>query len=153
MTRKGPYGLKASSKPPETLGGRIAAVRKAWGWTQGDLAARLRLKTAAVSAWERGKAAPTGTSLLSLAIQLNTTPDALLGASAFTIPEQPQGAAEPDWATYRLPPPGEEDQVLVVNAGAPSGSVGPKDLRKLAQEALNTGTPVWLVIGFPGAPK
>lgn len=152
MTRKGPYGLKTSPKPPETLGGRIAAIRKAWGWTQGDLAARLRLKAAAVSAWERGKAVPAGTSLLTLAALLNTTPDALLGTAAFTIPDQSQRAAEPDWATYRLPPPGEEDQVLVVNAGIPSGSVGPKDLRKLAQEALRAGAPVWLVIGFPGAP-
>jgi transcriptional regulator with XRE-family HTH domain len=133
MTRKGPYGLKTSSKPPETLGGRIAAIRKAWGWTQGDLAVRLRLKTAAVSAGERGKAVPAGTSLLSLASLLNTTPDVLLGVSAFTIPDQPQGAAEPDWATYRLPPPGEEGRVLVVDAGTLTGSAGIKDLLKLVQ--------------------
>jgi transcriptional regulator with XRE-family HTH domain len=149
MTRKGPYGLKTSSKPPESIGGRIAAIRKAWGWTQGDLAARLRLKTAAVSAWERGKAAPTGTSLLSLAALLNTTPEALLEGSTFTIPDLPLGVAEPDWAIYRLPPVGKKDAVLVVEAGVTAHAVGPKDLRRVAQEALQAGAPVWLVIGPP----
>jgi transcriptional regulator with XRE-family HTH domain len=153
MTRKGPYGLKTSSKPPESIGGRIAAIRKAWGWTQGDLAARLRLKTAAISAWERGKATPTGTSLISLAALLNTTPEALLEGSAFTIPDLPLGAAEPDWATYRLPRIAKKDSVIVVEAGVPAGSVGPKDLRKVAQEALRAGAPVWLVIGSPEGTK
>jgi DNA-binding transcriptional regulator YiaG len=149
MTRKGPYGLKAPSKTPETLGGRVAAIRKSWGWTQGDIATRLRIKTASVSAWERGKAVPTGSSLISLAVLLNTTPEALSGESAFTIPDQTLGAAEPDWKTYRLPPPTEKGRVLFVNAGAVAGPVEPKDLRKLALEALQLGAPVWLVIGRP----
>lgn len=149
MTRKGPYGLKIASKSPVTLGGRVAAIRKAWGWTQGDLAIRLRIKTASVSAWERGKAIPTGTSLISLAALLRTTPEALVGESVFTIPDQPLGVAEPGWSTYQLPTPGEGDRILLVKAGSLVGSLEPKDLRKVALEALQVGSPIWLVIGDP----
>lgn len=38
----------------ETLGGRIAAFRKAKGWTQEQLADRVGVSAPAVSKWETG---------------------------------------------------------------------------------------------------
>lgn len=79
MIRKGPYRVDEGAKKPRSLGERIAAIRKAWGWTQADLAERLRVRTASVSAWERETAIPNGISLIALSSVLNTTPEALLG--------------------------------------------------------------------------
>ena len=91
MTRKGPYRVEGTSKRATTLGQRIALVRKAWGWTQSDLAERLRVRKATVSAWEREVAQPNGISLIALAAVLNTTPEALLGKGPFTLPPMLEG--------------------------------------------------------------
>ena len=130
-----------------TLGQRIALIRKAWGWTQADLAERLRVRTASVSAWERETARPNRISLIALASVLNTSPEALLGEVRFTLPPMLEGVAEGAWRSYQLPEPADPKQVLVLEAGSALGLVKPSQLRNRAAEALAEGRPVWLVIG------
>lgn len=147
MTRKGPYRVDERAQRPRSLGERIATIRKAWGWTQADLADRLRVRTASVSAWERESAVPNGISLIALASQLNTTPEVLLGEDRFSIPPKIEGVAEPSWRSYQLPEPADPLRVLVVDGGSVVEAVKPSQLRNLASKALEEHRPVWVVIG------
>ena len=61
----------------ETLG--IRKKREAAGLKQYELAARMGLKQASVSAWENGQAYPTAENLLKLAVILDCSVDELLG--------------------------------------------------------------------------
>ncbi len=147
MTRKGPYRVDGGFTRPGSLGQRIAAIRKAWGWTQSDLADRLRVRKATVSAWERETAAPNGISLIALAAVLNTSPDALLGEARFTIPPGLEGVAEGSWRSVQLPEPADPETVLLVDAGSATEALRPSQLKTKATEALGARRPVWLVVG------
>lgn len=48
------------------LGAELRQRRLARRWTQAALAARLGVRQSCLSAWERGRAAPRGTTLLRL---------------------------------------------------------------------------------------
>ena len=152
MKRKGPYGVSASTAQADSIGKRVAKIRKAWGLTQAELAARLRVKTASVSAWEREKATPNGISLIALASVLNTTPEALLGTVDFETPAIPDGVTEPSWKTIHLPLPSDPAQALLIKEGSVLRAVPAKELKALAAEAIQDGRPVWLVIGQVKAP-
>ena len=60
------------------LGGRIAALRKARGMTQKELAESLHISDKSVSRWERGETAPDLSLLPALAEQLDVSLDELL---------------------------------------------------------------------------
>lgn len=60
------------------LGDRIAALRKARGMTQKELAESLHISDKSVSRWERGETAPDLSLLPALAEHLNVTLDELL---------------------------------------------------------------------------
>lgn len=146
MTKKGPYRNKPEQGAPRTLGERVAMIRKAWGWTQEELASRLRVRSATVSAWERCIATPNGISLIALASVLNTTPEALLGDEAFSVPPMLEEIAKPEWQNFHLPKPAEKDRVLLVTDGTASRSLSSTQLKKAAEDALNNGKDVWLVV-------
>lgn len=57
----------------------IKKIRKSRGMRQYELANRMGVKQASVSAWESGKAMPSAENLLKLADILECTVDALLG--------------------------------------------------------------------------
>lgn len=61
-----------------TLGGNIAALRKARGMTQEQLAARVGVSAPAVSKWETGSSCPDIALLCPLARALDTNVDTLL---------------------------------------------------------------------------
>jgi transcriptional regulator with XRE-family HTH domain len=147
MTRKGPYRLEDTPRQAANLGQRVAVIRKAWGWTQSDLADRLRVKKATVSAWERELATPNGISLIALAAVLNISPEALLGEVDFTIPPLLSGLAEGAWRSYQLPDPIDPSHVMLIEQGSAVGPVALNKLRSHASEALAQQRPVWLVIG------
>jgi len=65
----------------QTMGARIAALRKEKGMTQLELAQQLHVTDKAVSKWERDLAAPDIHSLPALAELLGTSVDALLTAA------------------------------------------------------------------------
>ena len=147
VTRKGPYRVEESPQRASSLGQRIAAIRKAWGWTQSDLAERLRVRKATVSAWERETASPNGISLIALAAVLNTTPESLLEGARFTIPPVLEGVAEAAWRQVQLPKPSDASLVLLVEGGSATEALRPGQLKAKAAEALKDHRPVWLVVG------
>lgn len=57
----------------------IKKIRESRGMLQYELANRMGVKQASVSAWESGKAMPSAENLLKLADILECTVDALLG--------------------------------------------------------------------------
>lgn len=59
----------------------IKKIREAAGMRQYELADRMGVKQASVSAWESGTAMPSAANLLKLADILDCTVDALLGRS------------------------------------------------------------------------
>jgi len=70
------------------LGARIAALRRAAGWNQAELAQRLRISPSAVGMYEQGRREPSGEMLVRLARVLGVSVDYLLtGQSA---PEEAQ---------------------------------------------------------------
>jgi transcriptional regulator with XRE-family HTH domain len=85
--------VKATSKVPRassTLGGRIRLVRKAWGWTQEDLAQALGNDRQIVSYWELDKAKPTRSAMHLLAQVLNLSVETLANGDGFSIPDLPK---------------------------------------------------------------
>lgn len=87
MTRK---GISSSSRMEfATLGTRIRSVRRAWGWTQRDLASALGTDQQVVSYWERDKSHPSR-GFLKLLADLFRIPEAVLvHGRNFTVPEEP----------------------------------------------------------------
>ena len=57
----------------------IKKIRESRGMLQYELANRMGVKQASVSAWESGKAMPSAENLLKLADLLECTVDAILG--------------------------------------------------------------------------
>lgn len=57
----------------------IKKIRESRGMLQYELANRMGVKQASVSAWESGKAMPSAANLLKLADILECTVDAILG--------------------------------------------------------------------------
>jgi transcriptional regulator with XRE-family HTH domain len=85
--------VKATSKvsrASSTLGGRIRIVRKAWGWTQEQLAQALGNDRQIVSYWELDKAKPTRSAMQLLAQVLNLPVDVLVSGDGFSIPDMPE---------------------------------------------------------------
>lgn len=57
----------------------IRKMREAAGLKQYELAVRMGVKSASVSAWENGQAYPTAENLLKLSVILDCSVDELLG--------------------------------------------------------------------------
>ena len=58
----------------------VAALRKGLGFSQEDLAQKLKVARTTISNWEKGVAYPSFADLLQLALTLDTTMDELVGA-------------------------------------------------------------------------
>ncbi|MER3384915.1 helix-turn-helix domain-containing protein [Pectobacterium aroidearum] len=77
----------------EEVGARIFERRKMLGITQGDVAEKLQVSSAAISLWEKGKAIPTSEKLYNLADILQCEIDWLLmgkGAKPNTYGSSPE---------------------------------------------------------------
>jgi transcriptional regulator with XRE-family HTH domain len=59
----------------------VAALRKALGFSQEDLAAKLKVARTTISNWEKGVAYPSFADLLELALVLKVTMDELVGVA------------------------------------------------------------------------
>ena len=64
------------------LGQRIARLRRRAGWSQAQLAARLRISPSAMGMYEQGRREPSLDMLLRLARELGVTVDHLLTGSS-----------------------------------------------------------------------
>lgn len=66
MKPRGRYKPRKGPTKPTTLGQRLRALRLQHGLTQAQVAGRLFSDQTTVSAWERGKADPSGAALAAL---------------------------------------------------------------------------------------
>ncbi|MBP1627133.1 MAG: helix-turn-helix protein [Holophagaceae bacterium] len=82
-------GTLQNSGIASTLGGRIRMVRKAWGWTQKDLAQALDSDQQVVSYWERDRAKPSRSALILLSRVFQLPVEALTMGEGFSIPDLP----------------------------------------------------------------
>ena len=73
-----------------TIGQFIAALRKANGLTQQDVADRLNVSNKAVSRWERDECAPDLSVIPALAEMFGVTCDELLKGKRITEPTSPE---------------------------------------------------------------
>lgn len=64
------------------LGARIAALRKAAGLNQAELARRLQVSPSTVGMYEQGRREPSGEILLAIARELKVTTDYLLSGQS-----------------------------------------------------------------------
>lgn len=147
----------AKRKPPKinTLGWRIHQVRKAWGWTQADLAAKLNAGQQLVSHWEKNINVPSSTSLLALANLFGVTVEALESGRGFTIPDipPPRESQDPAIATIdfevltRAVPAGVLDRVVLIDIHAREAStVSGSKAKQHLDEARKKGRLAWVVI-------
>jgi transcriptional regulator with XRE-family HTH domain len=81
---------KHTAPAPGTIGWRIRQVRRAWGWTQVDLATRLNTGQQVLSNWEKNIFTPSATAMVALAGVLGLSVEALATGKGFTIPDVPQ---------------------------------------------------------------
>ena len=79
---------------PDTLGGRIARLRKEKGMTQLELADRMGVTDKAVSKWERDVSCPDIASMPRLAEVLGTTVDELMQARPGAAAPRPKPAGK-----------------------------------------------------------
>ena len=82
----------------KTIGGFIAALRKANGMTQKDLAERLNVSDKTVSRWERDDGAPDLAAIPAIAEIFGVTCDELLRVSGSHLKNVP-------WFQRRMRPP------------------------------------------------
>lgn len=66
----------------ETIGSRIARLRKKVGMSQSDLAKRMHISRASVQSWESGVNCPSTDNLISLAKIFHVSTDYLLDINA-----------------------------------------------------------------------
>ena len=69
------------------LGARIAALRRESGWSQAELAERIRVSPSAMGMYEQGRREPPVEVLVSLARELGVTVDFLLTGQPASPPE------------------------------------------------------------------
>ncbi len=90
MTRRGAYKVTRSKQTLSSFGGRVKAIRQAWGWTQLELATILHVPQSAVSAWEADKTKPIGPVLAHLLQLFGISGESLIEGNGFIIPS-PEG--------------------------------------------------------------
>ena len=69
------------------LGARIAALRRAAGWNQAELAGKLRISPSAVGMYEQGRREPSAQTLVDLAKVFGVSVDYLLTGEGSESPE------------------------------------------------------------------
>ncbi len=81
--------LRAAHTMARTLGRRLAAARRARGWTQAALAHALGIESSSLSRYERGGREPPVRLVVATARLLGTDVTHLLGMVEPTAPESP----------------------------------------------------------------
>jgi transcriptional regulator with XRE-family HTH domain len=78
----------------EDVGGRIAAARRARGWTQGELAEAVGVSRSAVAQWETGRAGQITANLSRIAAVLGVGVEHLMSGDDRRAPVQAIDAEE-----------------------------------------------------------
>lgn len=150
-------GTSKTSGIASTLGARIRMVRKAWGWSQEDLARAIGSDQQIISYWERDKAKPTRSALQLLANTLHLSIKALSTGDGFTIPELPHPNASLDALRRSI-----ETTMAIVGTGGIQGidlsrdsiaALPIRDVRAFVDRAKKDGLTVWVIAtAVPVAP-
>lgn len=144
-------GTLKPSSTPQTLGARIRVVRKAWDWTQEDLAQALKTDRQIVSYWERGISKPSRPAMQLLVRLFRLSAEALLVGTGFSIPDLPEGDHALGKESLReMLPASEIGKVLIL--GAESGKsklTSFEQAIKRLKVAETEGYMVWLVVSEP----
>jgi len=136
---------------PTTMGGRVKTIRRAWKWSQAELARVLKVDQATISFWERDLVKPGGTSILALASLFRVKLEAFEDGQAFTLPEPPSppdmvGEARKGPRSVCLPLGGPHLLTVVdLEAGSSCGSALSEAMVSLA-EGTTQNRRVWLVL-------
>ena len=159
MTRRGAYQAGAQGLVARSLGGRVRAVRMAFGWTQRELAALLHVPQASVSQWESGKAKPSGPVLAHLARVLGLTEEAIVQGTGFTLPSLPVRPEEAmaiwlvvEGASPRrmLLPPAAAGEVWHVPLGdCAAEPLSKSEVTRRIAKALGAGGAAWILVREP----
>jgi transcriptional regulator with XRE-family HTH domain len=99
-----------NSRLPSLLGRQVYALRTQRGWTQGELAERVRVEPETISRLERGAAVPSLLKLEELAWQLDISLAGLVGPASTLVQDQAQVIA--NWIAEL----GENDRHFVMEA-------------------------------------
>jgi len=91
MPRRSRLRLPALDLGEESLGERIARIRKERGFTQVELAKRIGIIQTLVSDYERDRLRPHAEMVVRFAIALDVTTDELLGRTPPTRQPRPMG--------------------------------------------------------------
>ena len=163
MTRRGAYSPGAGGNKVTTLGQRIRSVRKAWGWTQKELATLLHVAQNAVSQWATDRSKPIGPVKARLLTLFQISEDALVLGKGFTIPDLAQppsaemtGPLVVGWETSPIPnqlPPGRPGKAwrIPLAAGSPQ-LLSLADAQAHVERILGEGGSIW-ILDHPGAKK
>jgi transcriptional regulator with XRE-family HTH domain len=81
-------------QPLEEIGSRIAAARRARGWTQGELAMQVGVSRSAVAQWETGRAGQVTANLARIAAALDVGVEHLMSGVDARSPAQAVNAEE-----------------------------------------------------------
>lgn len=140
-------GASKKSSVASTLGARIRLVRKAWGWTQGDLAHALGNDRQIISYWELDKAKPTRSAMQILSRTLGLSVDALVSGNGFSIPDLPDGRLQTLHHAFRdLQPTTESDGIQAVdfNCGSMT-TMTIREAKAFLDRCHKEGLNVWVV--------
>lgn len=147
-------GASKKSGIASTLGSRIRMVRKAWGWTQSDLAQALGNDRQIISYWKLDKAKPTRSAMQLLAQTFHIPVEAIATGEGFSIPDLPNGRLDAlHHAIRNLLPTVQSGSVQAVDLA--NGSMSTMTLREakaVLDRSHKEGLTVW-VVASPGTPR
>ena len=89
MPQKSKYKLQPLNLRKETLGKRIARLRKERGYTQVELAKKIGITQALISSYERNRLRPNYEMIIRFALALEVTGDEILGLKVTKKPVKP----------------------------------------------------------------
>ena len=147
MSSRGAHQSRATSGVPATLGGRLRQIRKAWGWTQGQLADRLNTDQQIISAWERDKAQPSRSGIALLAEFFGLSTEALVTGKGFTVPDLPPNPNDHAHPILRHLPQGVSGKVVTIPLGeGATQALSVTEAKRLLDQLSRKGARLWLVI-------
>ena len=134
-----------------SLGERIKTVRSAWGWSQEEMAAMLRVDQASISFWERDRIVPSGSAMVALATLFRLDTDSLETGKGFVVPDPPSQPSHKRngrklLRSLSLPTSDPEHAVLVdlLNGSAQSRALA--DVSAALSDAMRNGRKAWVVV-------
>lgn len=129
-------------------------VRKAWGWTQDDLAQALGNDRQIISYWELNKAKPTRSAMQLLARTLRLSVEALTTGEGFSVPDLPYGGLDAlNQAIRNLLPTAKSGSIQSVDlTNGSKAMMTIREAKAFLARSHKEGLTVW-VVASPETPR